>query len=112
MVLRVNLATMNEPTRSEVDAFTAPTVLEFGAGWCGYCQAAQADIAAVMKNHPTVRHIKVEDGKGRPLGRSFRVKLWPTLIYLEKGVEHGRVVRPASSAEIEAIFAPVTAAGG
>jgi thioredoxin 1 len=95
---------MSEPTRAEVDAFTAPTVLEFGATWCGYCQAAQADIAAVLKNHPNVRHIKVEDGKGRPLGRSFRVKLWPTLIYLDDGLEKGRCVRPGNKADIEAIF--------
>jgi len=96
---------MSEPTREEVDAFTEPTVLEFGTSWCGYCRAAQADIASVMKDHPTVRHIKVEDGKGRPLGRSFRVKLWPTLVYLEKGVEKGRVVRPEDAASIEALFA-------
>jgi thioredoxin 1 len=97
---------MDEPKRAEIDSFTEPTVLEFGAPWCGYCQAAQADIASVMKHHPTVRHIKIEDGKGRPLGRSFRVKLWPTLIYLEKGVEKGRVTRPNNAAEIEAIFTP------
>jgi thioredoxin 1 len=96
---------MKEPTRAEVDAFTEPTVLEFGTSWCGYCRAAQADIRAVMQMHPAVRHIKVEDGPGRPLGRSFRVKLWPTLVYLEGGAEKGRVVRPASAAEIEAIFA-------
>jgi thioredoxin 1 len=96
---------MTEPTRQEVDAFTEPTVLEFGASWCGYTQAAQADIAAVMKNHPTVRHIRIEDGQGRPLGRSFRVKLWPTLVYIENGAERGRVVRPRDPAEIEALFA-------
>jgi thioredoxin 1 len=99
------LVAMDEPTRQEIDAIAEPTVLEFGATWCGYCQGAQADIASVMKNHPTVRHIKVEDGKGKPLGRSFRVKLWPTLVYLERGVEKGRVVRPDGPADIEAIFA-------
>jgi thioredoxin 1 len=96
---------MDEITRAEIDASKEATLLEFGASWCGYCQAAQADIAAALKAHPGLRHIKVEDGKGKPLGRSFRVKLWPTLIYLEQGVEKGRVVRPETVAEIEAIFA-------
>ena len=96
---------MNEPTRQEIDATREPLVLEFGATWCGYCQAAQPDITAVLKEHPAVRHIKVEDGKGRPLGRSFRVKLWPTLVYLENGVEQARVVRPEDRAAVEAIFA-------
>ena len=95
---------MNEPTRQEIDASPEPVVIEFGAAWCGYCRGAQTDIAAVMKNHPGVRHIKVEDGSGKPLGRSFRVKLWPTLVYLENGTEKGRVVRPNNPSEIEAIF--------
>jgi thioredoxin 1 len=98
---------MDEPTRDEIDALTEPAVIEFGSSWCGYCQAAQADIAAVMKRHPKVRHIKVEDGQGRRLGRSFGVKLWPTLVLMERGTERGRVVRPGSAADIEAIFPAV-----
>ena len=96
---------MNEPTRAEIDALEGATLLEFGAGWCGYCQAAQPLIGEVTRKRPAVRHLKIEDGRGQPLGRSFRVKLWPTLIYLEGGTERGRVVRPGSVAEIEAIFA-------
>ena|SRR6476619_6102410 len=96
---------MNEPTRAEIDALTGPTLLEFGAGWCGYCQAAQPLIAEVTRQNPAVRHLKIEDGRGQPLGRSFRVKLWPTLILVEGGAERGRAVRPNSVADIEAIFA-------
>ena len=95
---------MQEPTREEIDALIEPTVLEFGASWCGFCKAAQPDIGAVLARHPEVSHVKIEDGKGKPLGRSFRVKLWPTLVFIDKGVEQGRVVRPDNEAEIEAIF--------
>jgi thioredoxin 1 len=51
-----------------------------------------------------VEHIKVEDGPGRPLGRSFRVKLWPTLIALKDGLEVGRVVRPESAEEVREVL--------
>jgi thioredoxin 1 len=100
---------MNEPTREEVDALIEPTMLEFGASWCGFCKAAQPDIEAVMRRHSEVSHVKVEDGKGKPLGRSFRVKLWPTLILMDKGKEVGRVVRPNNEAEIEALFPGIKA---
>ena len=57
-------------------------------------------IAEAFAGHANVRHIKVEDGKGRPLGRSYRVKLWPTLIFLQDGQEVARVVRPRDAASI------------
>jgi len=83
-----------EPNRAEVDAMAGATVLEFGTDWCGWCRSAQPLIANAFTGHPDVRHLKVEDGPGQPLGRSFRVKLWPTLIFLKDGQELARVVRP------------------
>jgi len=74
-----------EPTRAEIDRIEGPAVIEFGAPWCGYCRAAQPLLAAAFAAHVQVRHIKIEDGKGRPLGRSFRVRLWPTLVFLRDG---------------------------
>jgi thioredoxin len=86
-----------QPTREEIDSMTGPVLLEFGANWCGYCQALQPDLAAVIKGFPAVRHIKIEDGKGRPLGRSFRVRLWPTLVFLRDGQVMHQVSRPSTS---------------
>lgn len=82
------------PERAAVDALPGATVLEFGTDWCGWCRAAQPAIAAALAAHPGIRHLKIEDGKGRPLGRSYAVKLWPTLVFLKDGVEMARVVRP------------------
>jgi len=89
-----------EPTRADLDARQGLSVLEFGAGWCPICQAAQPLIAQALGTRDDLTHIKIEDGKGRTLGRSYRVKLWPTLIFLRNGVEVQRLVRPDSSAEI------------
>jgi thioredoxin 1 len=89
-----------EPARSEVDSLPGPTLLEFGTPWCGWCRGAQPHIAGALAAHPGVRHLKVEDGSGRPLGRSFRVKLWPTLVFLRDGQEVSRLVRPQGATEI------------
>lgn len=85
----------NDLTREEVDAFAGPAVLEFGANGCGFCARAQRAIETALANHPDVRHLKIEDGKGWPLGRSFGVKLWPTLIFMKDGKEVARLVRPS-----------------
>ena len=90
----------DEPKRIEVDALPGPVLLEFGTDWCGYCRRAQPLIAEALAQHPGVRHIKVSDASGKPLGRSFSVQLWPTLVFLEDGTEAARVVRPSRTEEI------------
>ncbi|MDR7269543.1 thioredoxin 1 [Pelomonas saccharophila] len=90
----------DEPSRAEVDALAGHTVLEFGANWCGICQSAQRTIGEALATHAPLRHLKIEDGRGRPLGRSFGIKLWPTLVMLRDGREVARVVRPGGTREI------------
>ena len=88
---------------------TGPVVLEFGTDWCGFCRAAAPQIAAYVTQYPGVRHVKVEDGPGRKLGRSFRVKLWPTLIFLQGGKEVARLVRPNDSRSISEALEQIAA---
>jgi thioredoxin 1 len=85
---------MSEPTRDEVDRMSGPVVPEFGAEWCGHLQALRPDLDALLRYYPAVRHLRVEDGPGKPLGRSFRVKLWPTLVFLRDGQVVRQAVRP------------------
>ncbi|WON73595.1 thioredoxin family protein [Nitrosospira sp. Is2] len=97
-----------EPSRAEVNALDGAAVVEFGASWCGFCRAAQPLIASAFSQYPSLRHIKIEDGKGRPLGRSFRVTLWPTLIFMKNGKEIARLVRPGDSAVIGEALRKIT----
>jgi thioredoxin 1 len=101
----------SEPTRAEVDALAGATLLEFGTSWCGYCRRAQPLIAAALAGHGGVRHVKIEDGAGLPLGRSYGVKLWPTLVFLRDGEETARLVRPNDSAAISQALLKITADG-
>lgn len=89
-----------EPERASVDARAGPAVIEFGTNWCGHCIAAQPAAELAFATHPDVHHMKIEDGRGKPLGRSFRVKLWPTLIFLRDGEEVARLVRPTTTGPI------------
>ena len=90
-----------EPTRAEVDALPGPTVIEFGTPWCGWCRGAQPDIAKAFEGREGVRHLKIEDGSGRRLGRSFKVKLWPTLVFMKDGKVVETLVRPDDAQSIQ-----------
>ena len=96
-----------EPKRSEIDTLRGPAVLEFGTSWCGHCRAAQPLIAQALAAHPKVRHVKIADASGKRLGRSFAVKLWPTLVFLKDGKEKARLVRPKGAGEIERALAEI-----
>jgi thioredoxin 1 len=93
------------PDRQALDALSGTTLLVFGANWCGHCQAAQAALQEVCHGRPDIRLIQTEDGKGRPLGRSYSVKLWPTVIVLSNGREVARVVRPTTASQLESALA-------
>ena len=100
-----NPYTPESQTRADIDALRGIAVLDFGTNWCGHCQAAQPIVDQALAGRTDVAHIKVEDGSGRPLGRSYRVKLWPTLVFLRDGVEVARLVRPTDAATVSQALA-------
>jgi thioredoxin len=86
--------------RAAVDRLEGATVVEFGTNWCGFCQRAEPLIDKAFEGHAGMRRIRVEDGQGRLLGRTFKVRLWPTLVFMRDGKEVARVVRPNGVDEI------------
>ncbi len=87
--------------RAEVDQLPGLTLLQFGTNWCGHCERAEPLIDAALAQSPVApRRIQVEDGSGRPLGRSYAVRLWPTLLFLRDGQEVARLVRPTDTQAI------------
>ena len=99
------LSEIEAPARADVDALPGFTLLEFGTGWCGHCRAAQPALTELLSQYAQWRHIKVEDGPGHTLGRSFRVRLWPTLVLLRDGQEVARAVRPMGPADMTELLA-------
>jgi len=96
-----------EPLRAEVDATKGSLLLEFGSNGCGICRATQPLLTEALEGREALSHVRVEDGRGRPLGRSFRVKLWPTLIFMKDGEEVARLVRPDSVEAIREALAQI-----
>src|SRR6185436_19989460 len=98
------LAETEAPTREEIDRTKGLVVLEFGTDWCGFCRAAAPQVESLVRRHPEIKHVKVEDGPGRRLGRSFRVKLWPNLVFLKDGAVVRQLARP-DAGELREAFA-------
>lgn len=93
------------PTLEQVREQVGVAVLEFGTPWCGHCQAARPAVQEAMSEHSELLHIKVFDGKGKSLGRTFGVRRWPTLILLRDGEEVARLVRPLQADEVRRLVA-------
>ncbi len=91
------------PAPDEVAARRGLLLLDFGTDWCGHCSAAQATVQGFVARHPGLEHLRIEDGRGRPLGRAYQVKLWPTLVLLRDGQEIARAVRPRAARDLQAL---------
>jgi len=92
--------TEQAPQIDEIRNLSGYALLEFGTPWCGHCDVAMPAVKEVMSKIDLL-HIKVLDGKGKVLGRSFKIKLWPTLILLNSGQEIARIIRPTQVIEVK-----------
>ena len=91
-------------TADQVSELVGDVLIEFGTPWCGHCQAALPAVKNILQQHTDMPHIKVYDGKGKRLGRVFKVKLWPTFILLHNGQEVARLVRPTDAQEMQQLL--------
>jgi thioredoxin 1 len=91
------------PAREEIDRTSGAFLLEFGSPECGHCRALAPKVAKLLEGLPQVRHVKVGDGPGQPLGRSFGVRLWPNLVFLRDGRVVRQLARPGD-AQLEEAF--------
>lgn len=103
------LALEQAPSRDQLNGRTGPVLVEFGTAWCGHCISAVPGVQALLSRHPEVAHVKVEDGPGRPLGRSFGVKLWPNFVLMRDGEVVRQLARPRRG-ELEQAFCELTGA--
>ena len=92
------------PGIEQVNGLPGDAIIEFGTPWCGHCQAALPAVREVLSERADLLHIKIYDGKGKPLGRAFGVRQWPTLIRLHDGREVARLVRPLAADEVRQLL--------
>jgi thioredoxin 1 len=103
------LSETESPTLRELQAVPGCVLLEFGTEWCPHCRAAAQPVQAALALLPQWRHLPIEDGPGRKLGRHFKVKFWPTLVAMRGGQELGRLVRPTQTDEVSRWLASLLA---
>jgi len=98
----------DNPSLDEISSLDGYACIEFGAPWCEHCVAAEPAIEAAL-SATQIPHIKVYDGKGLPLGRAFKITLWPTVVLLKDGKEVARVVRPTIVEQLNKLLANIAA---
>ncbi len=90
-----------EFTKESLANIPGPVVIQFGTNWCGHCRRFAPVFEQLLEKYPDVNPIWVEDGPGRPLGRAFKVKLWPTLVFLRDGDIVKQMSRPTETEAAE-----------
>ncbi len=80
-----------------------PVLLDFYADWCGPCRSMEPTVRRLVAEGYPVRLVNVDQDPA--LARQFRVEGVPTYVLVVDGRETGRMVGPASYAQLAGMFA-------
>lgn len=95
-------------TAADPDSFPAVTVdnivlLDFQADWCGPCRSMEGTVGQLIAAGYPVQKINIDQHKD--LARRFQIQAIPCFVLVSNGHEVDRIVGPATTGELQSLFA-------
>ena len=79
-----------------------PVLADFWAAWCGPCKGMAPTFAAVARQMPEVRFVKVDSDAAPAASARYNIRSIPTLILFKGGTELARLSGAVPAAQLTA----------